>query len=293
MRTTRLMLAASGLATVALLASSAAANASAKPKLINGPNISTHVAGYEANAQVPFNEVRGIATIPAGSTTDAVWALQSTINGGATFALRAHFVPQGSNEGALFGGKAPVSGWYLQIAGVFGGSHVFNDQAGTFEAGQVKGWIAVPTMGTPAGDPLFQINTGGSLYGEVHQSTSTGQVAFVEGPTETNNATLVKGFSHFFQVLNAPVIEGWNASPASLGLNSPQVMFTRDGVTEPASSNVGGVAGTRISLDFFNLIQTLATAFPGSPSTTNPLALVTGPSLPQTGSQFGVVGGAL
>jgi hypothetical protein len=286
------MLAASGLATVALLASSAAANAAVKPKVVNGPNISAHVAGYEINSQVRFNEVRGTATIPAGSTTDALWALQSTINGGVTVALRAHFVAQGSFEGHIsqpgVANFAPQSGWYLQVAE----GDLANAQSGTF-GGTGLDWFAVPTMGVAAGQPLFQVNTGGTVYGEVHQSTSTGQIAFVSGPTETNNATLAKGFSGFFQTFNAPVIEGWNAAPSQLGLNSPQVAFTRDGVTEPAGSNVGGVAGTRVTLDYFNLVQTLATAFGGAPTTTDPLALVTGQSLPQTSSDFTVVGGAL
>jgi hypothetical protein len=293
MRTTRLMLAASGLATVALLASSAAANAAAAPKAINGPNITGHVAGYEISGDphghlVRFNEVRGTATFAPGSTSDAVWALQSTNNGGETYALRAHFVFQGHNEGAIGGGIASVSGWYLQ-AGV-GFPH--NAQNGTFDPTTVT-WFAVDSMQAEAGDALFQVNTGGTVYGEVHQSTHTGVIAFVTGVSETNNSTLAKTFGGIFSTFNAPAVEGWNAAPSQLGLNSPQVQFSRVGVTEPAGSNVGGTAGTRITFDYFNVWQTLATAFGGAPTTTDPLALVTGPSFPVTSSSFGVVGGAL
>lgn len=293
MRTTRLMLAASGLATVALLASSAAANAAAAPKAINGPNITGHVAGYEISGDphghnVRFNEVRGTATFAPGSTTDAVWAMQSTNNGGETFALRAHFVGQGQREGALGGGIAPVSGWYLQAG--FGVPH--NAQNGTFDP-QSIGWVAVDSMQAEAGDPLFQVNTGGTIFGEVHQSTKTGVIAFVTGVSETNNSTLAKTYGGIFSTFNAPAVEGWNWAPSQLGLNSPQVQFSRVGITEPAGSNVGGTAGTRITFDYFNVWQTLATAFGGAPTTTDPLALVTGPSFPVTGSSFGVVGGAL
>lgn len=294
MRTTRLMLAASGLATVALLASSAAASAAAAPKVINGPNITGHIAGYEISGDphghlVRFNEVRGTATFAPGSTTDAVWALQSTNNGGETYALRAHFVPQGYSEGAYGGGTAPVSGWYLQVGC---NKYTHNAQNGTFDPATMS-WFAVDSMQAQAGDPLFQVNTGGTIYGEVHQSTRTGVIAYITGVSETNNSPLLKTFSNIFSTFNAPAVEGWNWAPSQLGLNSPQVQFSRVGVTEPAGSNVGGIAGTRITFDYFNVWQTLATAFGGAPTTTDPLALVTGPSFPVTGSSFGVVGGAL
>jgi hypothetical protein len=285
------MLAASGLATVALLASSGIANAA----IVNGPNITgpgTHnasIAGYEISSTVPFNEVRATVTIPAGSKTDAELALQQDVNGGYTTAIRLHL----ENFGAL-------SGWVLQVANdpFFGA----NGQVGTFNPAQIPGggffgWQDVGSIGGGAGDPLFFNNTGGTYFLEVHQSTRTHTIAYVAGPSETNAATLSKEFN-FNGKLNfsAPVAEGsLSASVAPLlGLNAPQVAFSRVGITEPAGSNVGGVAGTRVTFDFFNTVQTLATLFgPVPPSVANPLTLVTGPSLPGKGSAFGVMGGSL
>jgi hypothetical protein len=292
MRTTRLMLAASGLATVALLSASGIANAAG---VTNGPNITgptthgTSIAGYELSSTVSFNEVRAIVNIPAGSKSDVDLALQQTVNGGYTTAIRLHL----ESFGAL-------SGWVLQVANdPFFGS---NDEVGTFNPGQIPGggafgWQNVGSIGGGAGDPLFFNNTGGTYYLEVHESTATHTIAYVAGPAETNAATLSKEFN-FNGHLNfsAPAVEA--SLPAavapSLGLNSPQASFSRVGVTEPAGSNVGGVAGTRVTFDFFNQVQTLAALFGANPpSVANPLTLGTGPSLPGTGSAFGVLGGSL
>jgi hypothetical protein len=292
MRTTRLMLAASGLATVALLASSGIANAAG---VVNGPNITgpgtlgTSIAGYEVSSTVPFNEVRAIVNIPAGSKSDVDLALQQTVNGGYTTAIRLHL----ENFGAL-------SGWVLQVANdpFFGG----NSEVGTFNPRQIPtsgpfGWFDVGSIGGGAGSPLFFNNTGGTYYLEVHQSTATHTIAYVAGPAETNAATLAKTFNfNGHLAFSAPAVEAslTAGAAATLGLGAPQASFSRVGVTEPAGPNVGGTAGTRITRDFFNTVQTLAALFgPNAPGVSNPLTLVTGPSLPGTGSAFGAIGGSL
>jgi hypothetical protein len=283
------MLAASGLATVALLASSGIANAAG---VVNGPNITgpgtvgnQSIAGYEISSTVPFNEVRAIVNIPAGSKSDVDLALQQTVNGGYTTAIRLHL----ENFGAL-------SGWVLQVANdpFFGDNH----EVGTFDPAQIPNfaWFDVGSIGGGAGSPLFFNNTGGTYYLEVHESTATHTIAYVAGPSETNAATLAKTFNFNGRLnFSAPAVEGsvGAATAATLGLNAPQVSFSRVGVTEPAGHNVGGVAGTRITFDFFNTVQSLATLFGTAPSVANPLTLVTGPSLPGTGSAFGVMGGSL
>jgi len=264
------MLAASGLATVALLGSSAMAYA-ASPKVVNGPNFTRTVVGYQiSSGDVQFNEVRATAHITAGDTTDPVLALQSTVNGGVTYAVRLHLTGAGV--------------FVLQAAA----GAVFNTQSGTFDPASVGPWFDVPGLGAIAD------NTGGSAYLEIRESTKGHVINIVAGPSETDNATLAFHWSFLGKLpLYAPVVEGWNPAVGALGLNEPEINFTRVGVTEPAGSNVGGVAGTRVTFDFFNVDQTLATAFGGAPTTTNPLAEVTGPSLPQTSSDFGIVGGAL
>ncbi|HEY6480455.1 MAG TPA: hypothetical protein VIZ00_10525, partial [Streptosporangiaceae bacterium] len=81
MRFSRLMLAASGLATVALLGSSVAANAAAT---VNGPFYNIGEAGYQLQTSANFNEVRTTVHVDPGSSTSPFIALQETVNGGAT-----------------------------------------------------------------------------------------------------------------------------------------------------------------------------------------------------------------
>jgi hypothetical protein len=277
MRNSRLMLAASGLATVALLGSSAMAYA-ASPKVVNGPDFTTDTAGYQINSAVPFNEVRATIHVSPGDTTDGVLALQSNVNGGHTVVFRLHEV----------GG-----GYILQVAN---DPFVVNTQSGVFDPSSIPAflWRDIASPSAPAGGALVLANTGGSAYLEIHESTATDTLAFVEGPSETDVATLGLTFNFSGKLpLNAPVVEGWNGDATDLGLNEPEINFTRVGVTEPAGHNVGGIAGTRVTFDFFNVDQVLATRTGAGPTVTNPLALVTGPSLPQTSSDFGLVGGAL
>jgi len=277
MRFPRLMLAASGLATVALLGSSAAANAAT----INGPIFNTGEAGYQIQSSVPFNEIRTTIHIPAGAQSSSFIDLQETINGGQTYVIGLAFNPLDGN-------------YYLE--GVKG--FAFDGQAGVplpeklFAAQLVK----LPTLGSPAGTPLFSSITGGSYYVELHYSTSRHIVQFVAGPTETDAATLNSALS-FHGTFNAPAVETFNlqnllGGGKFLPISSPQASFTRTGVTEPAGHNVGGIAGTRITFDFFPLDEAVATTHGSAPTIgTNEITLEPSPALPGVGSAYGVVTG--
>jgi hypothetical protein len=284
MRFPRLMLAASGLATVALLGSSAAANAAT----INGPIYNTGEAGYQIQSSVPFNEIRTTIHIPAGGQSSAFIDLQENINGGETFALGLAYDPhlgtyslQGF-EGFTLDGSAGVP---------------------LPEAAFAAHLVPVPTLGAPAGAPLFSSQTGGSYYVELHYSTKNHIVQFVAGPTETDAATLNQAFS-FNGTFNAPAIETFNLQNllgtifahapggGALPPSSPQASFTRSGITEPAGHNVGGIAGTRVTFDFFPLDEAVATTTGGAPTIqTNTITLEPSPALPGVGSAFGIVTG--
>jgi hypothetical protein len=281
MRFPRLMLAASGLATVALLGSSAAANAAAT---INGPIYNTGEAGYQVQSSVPFNEIRTTIHIPAGSESSSFIDLQENINGGETFVIGLAFNPKDGN-------------YYLQ--GVKG--FTFDGQAGVPlpEAVFAAHLVNLPTLGSPAGTPLFSSITGGSYYVELHYSTSRHLVQFVAGPNETDAATLNTGQTGFFfsGIFNAPAVETFNlqnllGGGKFLPISSPQASFTRTGLTEPAGHNVGGIAGTRITFDFFPLDEAVATTHGSAPTIgTNEITLEPSPALPGVGSAFGIVTG--
>jgi hypothetical protein len=278
MRFPRLMLAASGLATVALLGSSAAANAAAT---VNGPFYNAGEAGYQLQTTVPFNEVRTTIHIPAGSTTSSFIDLQQTVNGGRTFAI------------GLF--ENPITGGY-SLQGVEGFSFDGLNTGVPLPTDLViHHLVPLPTLGVPAGGTLFTNQTGGSYYVELHYSTSQHLVQFVAGPTETDAAVLNVngnlGFG-FNQVFNAPAIETLNFGGKFLPISTPEASFTRSGVTEPAGHNVGGIAGTRVTFDFFPLDEAVATEHGGAPTIgTNAITLEPSPALPGVGSAFGVVTG--
>jgi hypothetical protein len=285
MRFPRLMLAASGLATVALLGSSAVANAAT----VNGPIYNKGEAGYQIQSSVPFNEIRTTIHIPAGGQSSAFIDLQQNINGGRTFALGLAYNPASGTyslqaiEGFAFDGTAGVP-----LPEALFGAHL----------------VPVSTLGAPAGSPLFSSATGGSYYVEVHYSSLHHIVQFVAGSTETDAATLNQSFrvGKDFE-FNAPAIETFNLQNligtrfgqpggGALPANSPQASFTRSGVTEVAGSNVGGIAGTRITFDFFPLDEAVATVTGGSPTIqTNTVTLEPSPALPGVGSAFGIVTG--
>jgi len=271
------MLAASGLATVALLGSSAAANAAT----INGPIYNTGEAGYQIQSSVPFNEIRTTIHVPAGSESSSFIDLQTTINGGETFVIGLAFNPSDGN-------------YYLQgVKGV-----VFDGTAGVPLPSTVFAahLVDLPTLGAPAGTPLFSSITGGSYYVELHYSTKNHIVQFVAGPAETDAATLNGAFS-FFGTFNAPAVETLNlqnllGGGKFLPISTPQASFTRTGVTEPAGHNVGGIAGTRVTFDFFALDEAVATTHGHAPTIgTNEVTLEPSPALPGVGSAFGVITG--
>ena len=274
MRFSRLMLAASGLATVALLGSTAAANAAAT---INGPFYNAGEAGYQIQSTVPFNEVRTTIHVPAGSTTSSFIDLQEGVNGGETFALGLIYNPSDGNfylkglEGIALDGLN--TGVPLPQNIIF--PHL----------------VPISTLGVPAGHPLFSSITGGSYYVELHYSTKNHVVQYVAGPAETDAATLNERFS-FTGTFNAPAIETLNFGGKFLPISTPEASFTRSGVTEPAGHNVGGIAGTRVTFDFFPLDEAVATITGGAPTIqNNAITLEPSPALPGVGSAYGIVTG--
>jgi len=279
MRFPRLMLAGAGLATVALLASSAAANAAAT---INGPIYNTGEAGYQIQSSVPFNEVRTTIHVPAGSTTSSFIDLAQGVNGGETFSIGLAYNPL-------------TTGFYLYGLEGFNFSNL---QTGVPLPATLLGTHLVPlsTLGAPAGTPLFNSESGGSYYVELHYSTKNHIVQFVAGPTETDAATLNEAFS-FTGTFNAPAIETLNLTSLfghgkTLPISTPEASFTRSGITEPAGHNVGGIAGTRVTFDFFPLDEAVATEHGGAPTIgTNAITLEPSPALPGVGSAFGVITG--
>jgi len=189
MRFPRLMLAAAGLATVALLGSSAAANA-ASTSTINGPFTNFAEAGYQVQSSVSFNEVRTTVHIPAGSATSSFIALQANGNGGQTFAI----------------GLQNIGGSYF-LVGTKG--FQFNTQTGVPLGPSIAPQLEfLSSIGAPAHTPLFSAGDGGSYYIEVHYSTSERLAQYVAGPSETDAATLATtGPTFHFQhniTFNAP-----------------------------------------------------------------------------------------
>ena len=275
MRFPRLMLAASGLATVALLGSSAAANAAAT---INGPFPNIGEAGYQIQSAVSFNEVRTTVHVPVGSSTSDFIALQQTVNGGKTYAI----------------GLFDDGGNYI-LAGIEG--ITVNTATGVPLPVSVVAphIVPLPTLGAPAGTPLFSNQTGGSYYIELHYSTREHLVQYIAGPTETDAAVLNVspdlGFV-FNEAFNAPAVETLNFGGVNLPVSTPQASFTRTGITEPAGYNAGGIAGTRVTFDYFALDEAEATGNGGPITIGNPATLLPSPALPGVGSAFGVITGA-
>jgi hypothetical protein len=268
------MLAASGLATVALLGSSVAANAAAT---INGPFYNPGEAGYQVQSSVNFNEVRTTVHVDPGSSTSPFIALQSTVNGGATAVI----------------GLENIGGNYF----LYGATDIqLNVAAGVPLPAAVIAPHLQPlsSIGAPAGTPLFNSQSGGAFFIEVHYSTKHNLVQFVAGPSETNEATL--GIGHVFsesQEFHAPSIETLNFGGGSLPISTPQVSFTRSGLTEPSGVNVKTIGGARITFDAFPLNEAVATTHGGAPTIThNPITLVPSPALPGVGSAFGITTGA-
>jgi hypothetical protein len=242
---------------------------------VNGPFDNIGEAGYQIQSAVPFNEVRTTVHIPAGSSTSPFIALAETVNGGRTVAIGlVNIGGQYFLEGLLDFQFVAQTGVPLPVA-------IIQPQL-----------VPLPTLGVPAGHPLFSSATGGSYYIEIHYSTSKHLVQFVAGPTETDAATLNSAFAFSFtNTFNAPAIETLNFGGGFLPVNVPQASFTRSGITEPAGHNVGGIAGTRITFDFFALDEARATEFGGPASIGNLVTLKPQPALPGVGSAFGIITG--
>jgi hypothetical protein len=272
MRFSRLMLAASGLATVALLGSSVAANAAST---INGPFYNTGEAGYQVQSSVHFNEVRTTVHVAPGSSTSPFIALQQNVNGGATAVI----------------GLKNVGGNYI----LEGATNLNLANLATGVPLPATSLVLTPlaSLGAPAGTPLFNSQSGGSYFIEVHYSTSRNLIQFVAGPSETDAATLA--VSHLFNVekqFHAPSIETLNFGGGALSPSTPQVSFTRSGLTEPSGENINTVGGARITFDAFPLNEAIATAQGGSPTIAgNQITLEPSPALPGVGSAFGIITG--
>jgi hypothetical protein len=267
------MLAASGLATVALLGSSVAANAAAT---VNGPFYNPGESGYQLQTSANFNEVRTTVHVDPGSSTSPFIALQENVNGGATAVIGLENI--GGNY-FLYG----ATDLQLNVAtGV--------PLPAAIIAPQLQ---ALSSLGAPAGTPLFNSQSGGSYFIEVHYSTRHNLVQFVAGPSETDAATLSIG--HVFNIekeFHAPTIETLNFGGKFLPISAPQVSFTRSGLTEPSGENNHTVGGARITFDAFPLNETVATEHGGAPTIgTNAITLEPSPALPGVGSAFGVVTG--
>jgi hypothetical protein len=301
-RRVTLTLAAATLALSAGLATATAASASPAARAAvavaaapsqsatNGPVWQPFFTGYEINSSLPFNENRGTVTIPAGSTSSVAIGMETNVNGGEIFAIGLIYNP--ADHGFYL---ADVSG---AGANVNTGSPI----------GPGVTITPVATNGFPALTPLFFNNTQNSYYLETHYSTREHLIQFVAGPSETDNATLGVSFA-FSDFLHAPFTGVFNLAGFALALNSPQASFSRDGITEPAGSNVGGVAGTRVTFDSNNwaldeseaialcpLGFTITPCGAGSgsgPTVADPATMVINPALPQTSSDWGATAGSI
>lgn len=280
-KTPRFALAAAGMATLAVLGSAGSANAAA----INGPLYNTGLAGYQLQSSVSFNEVRTTISIPAGSVSSSFIDLQETVNGGKTFAIGLVVNPVSHNV-YLMGLKG------IALDGLSTGvplpTNVIFPQL-----------VPLPTLGHPAGSPLFTNITGGSYFVEIHYSTRKNLVQFVAGPSETDAATLnTTGAGFLFNgAFNAPAVETLNFASlfgfgAALPISAPQASFSRTGLTEPGGENIKTVGGKRITFDAFPLNEAVATTHGQAPTIgTNPVTLEPSPALPGPGSAFGVATG--
>jgi hypothetical protein len=282
----------------ALAASGLAAFAASTPALaagtVNGPFWNIGEAGYQIQSSVPFNEVRTTITIPAGSTTTSFVALVPTVNGdGQVYAIGLYFSgPSGQPATGISAGCPTPNSYCLESLPAFtapGGS-----QTGVPVANPTvvnPHLVSLSTLGAPAGHPLFSSAMGGSYYVEAHYSTSRHLVQFVAGPNENDAATLAGSWA-FFKTFNAPAVETWNSSGLTLPVSTPQASFSRTGVTEPAGHNVGGIAGTRITFDFFATDEAEASSDGNAPTIGTHATLFPSPALPGVGSAFGVVTGS-
>jgi hypothetical protein len=265
----RLAAGAAGLLAAAGIALAAGAPAGAA-------TISSHFShnqvAYEILSDVQFNQQRAVFTIKPGSDIAYGVGLQATVDGGDSVALAA----------------VPEDGNYV-LKAVTTLTDVTNTQPGTpFGPGVQFHTIA---SSDSAVGILFSQATGGTVYLEARESTAHHLVNYVEGQgpsAEVSAATLGTIVTGVHTVFHAPFLGAVALAPFTPG--AAKAVISRNGVTEPAGSNVGGVAGKRITFDFFNNDLTQATT---TGDMNGALILKASPALPGTGSTFGIVAPAL
>lgn len=239
------------------LGTAVAANAS----VVNGPTSNgIYAAGFQVSGTTSINEVRSNVTVASNATSDAYLFLESNVNGGDEYVVSLR------NEGGEY---------FLAAADAHG---VTNPVTG---APAISGltFHNIPTVHSADGS-LFSAADGGAFTIELHYSTSKHTVVVVAGQSENNVASL-DTFTGVHGTFTAPAIEGVSTHPFA---HNTDLFFNRNGLTEPAGSNVGGVAGTRVTLDFFNLDQTQGV--------NGPAINLAASALPTTSSDFTVTNNA-
>lgn len=246
----------------------------ASAAVVNGPAYTTlnpgpALAGYEVNGNglKAYNDVRGTAHIPVGSTSNAALFLQtSTVTGGHT----------------------------SELALVHGASFCASDQWGL-----EYGW-GVPSAPGPLAlvflhqvpGPAICVNAGGSEYLEVHYSTKLRQIAYVAGANEFGNTNTLVAVPVGFQEFFAPAI-GVHYTDSSLpGVSTPQASFTRDGLTSLDNPHArAGGTNNRLNLASQSTLEVEAVPGPSTtPTVLNPVFLNT--SAFGSGGSFSVTASA-
>ncbi len=261
------------------LAGSIAVAGTAHAASTTGVITSQYLGGYEASyGTVHLNEVRTNVALPSltgsGVPKDTIAAgvvLQATPGPGVVPTLAVGWV---WDDPAATGCSSTQ--WALEYGA--------EDEA----SGQ-----PVP----PGGDLTPVLTDGhnicvnsGSEYTEAHWSTSTDEFAIVTSALEVNQTTVAlidpdfgEGYHRSQTFLDAGVgVDTTDGADAALLPTGTKFAFTRDGLTEPAGYNVGGNAGTRVTLDRFPTTEFLGTENGGAESVTDPATL--SPSLLPAGS---------
>jgi hypothetical protein len=249
---------------------------------------SQNLAGYTVTlGSTQFNEVRATVTLPDytndGVQPDSVGSgvlLASTVNGGEEAILAPVWDATGNQSAGC-----SANSWTLE----------WDAQHTSSETNLLPVTDLTPVQSS---DSAVCLNGGSSEYLELHQSTNTGVLSVVAGPDEfDNNATLAQKFigkfSRFY-VAGVGMNLGQQGEPDTTGFGTlplgTQSMFTRVGVTEPAGFNRGGIAGTRVTFDFFPQTKYVATST-GTAPTTDSVGVAAPTALPATSSDFSVVVG--
>jgi hypothetical protein len=168
--------------------------------------------------------------------------------------------------------------------------------------------------GSAEGHEGYCANPGTSQYTEAHWSTSTDTLAVVISPfngLEGDQTTVAEDADpfycgdrhvdgirddsgvHFGNACDITFLDAGIGVDASNGTDAGNLPsgtvfgYNRNGLTEPAGFNHGGIAGSRITFDLFPTVDFLATTDGGAPSVTNP-ATLTPSALPAVSSDFTV-----